>query len=236
MNTLQQAFGNLSGGRVLDVATGNGNFVGVLTENLRDYAEIIGIDTNARALDAARENFKQDNIHFQVMDATRLEFPDASFDTVGIAYSLHHLENLPQAFVEIQRVWKPGGQLIIAEMYRDNQTETQLSHVYLHHWCAAIDSALGVSHRETYTRQQILDQVSELELRDCQFYDYADLEQDPKDAQNINRLDAALDQYIERAKNMPNVIELRARSDEIRARIHSIGFYSATILIVVGRK
>jgi ubiquinone/menaquinone biosynthesis C-methylase UbiE len=133
-------------------------------------------------------------------------------------------------------VLKPGGRLIIAEMYRDNQTDTQLTHVYLHHWWAAIDTALGVSHRETYTRQEILNLVSDLNLRDCQFYDYAELEQDPRDEQTINRLDAALDQYAERAKNLPNAIELLARADEIRARIHAIGFHSATGLIAVGRK
>lgn len=236
MNTLQQAFGNIAGGRVLDVATGNGNFVGVLSEYLRDYTDIVGIDTNSRVLDAAREHFKQDNIHFQLMDATRLDFPNASFDTICIAYSLHHLANLPQAFAEMRRVLKPGGHFIIAEMYQDHQTDAQLTHVYLHHWCAAIDTALGVSHRETYTRQQILDLVSELALHDCQFYDYADVTHDPHDAQNINRLDAALDQYCERAKNLPNAMELRTCGDEIRARLQTIGFHSATILIAVGRK
>ena len=235
MHTLQQALGNISGGRVLDVATGVGNFVGMLMENLRGYSEIIGVDTNARALDAARTNFKQDNIRFQLMDATHLDFPDASFDTVGIAYSLHHLDNLPQAFSEMRRVLKPGGHLIIAEMYRDNQTETQLSHVYLHHWWAAIDTALGNTHHETYTRQQILDVVSSLNWGAWTLYDYADLENDPFDAQTLKRLDTALDQYSERAKNIPNATELRARGDEIRARIHRIGFHSATILIGIGQ-
>jgi len=134
MNTLQQAFGNISGGRVLDVATGNGNFGGALMENLRDYSEIIGIDTNTHALDAGRENFKQDNIRFQSMDAAHLNFPDASFDTVCIAYSLRHLANLAQTLAEMRRVLKPGGHLIVGEMHRDHQTETQLAHVYLHHW------------------------------------------------------------------------------------------------------
>lgn len=236
MNILQQAFGNISGGRVLDVATGNGNFVGILSENLRDYTEMIGIDTNTRPLDTARANFKQDNIRFEWMDATHLDFPDASFDTVNIAYSLHHLENLPQAFAEMRRVLKADGYFIIDEMYRDHQTETQLTHVYLHHWWAAIDTALGNLHRETYTRQQILDLIAALNLRDCSFYDYADLEHDPLDAQNIQRLESAIDLYGERAKNLPDAKMLRARGDELRARVHTIGFHSATILIAVGRK
>jgi len=236
MNTLQQALNSISGGRVLDVATGNGNFVSALIENLRDYTEIVGIDTNTRALDAAREKFKQDNIRFEPMDATRLGFADASFDTVCVAYSLHHLENLPQAFAETRRVLKPEGCLIVAEMYRDNPTDAQLTHVYLHHWVAAIDTALGISHRETYTRQDILNLISDLNLRDLVCYDYADLAADPKDAQNIKRLDAALDQYCDRAKNFTNALELRARADEIRARLHTVGFHGATTLIATGQK
>ncbi|CAG0947905.1 partial demethylmenaquinone methyltransferase / 2-methoxy-6-polyprenyl-1,4-benzoquinol methylase, partial [Anaerolineae bacterium] len=180
--------------------------------------------------------FKQDKIHFQSMDATRLDFPDASFDTVCIAYSLHHLENLPQAFAEMLRVLKPGGHFIIGEMYRDNQTETQLTHVYLHHWWAAIDSALGITHRETYTRQNILDRLTNLNLSGWNFHDYADLEKDPHDAEVIKRLDAVLDQYRERAQNTPDAIALRARGDELGARVHAVGFHSATILIAIGRK
>ena len=236
MNTLQQAFGHLAGGRVLDVATGNGNFVGILSEHLREYTEIIGVDTNARALDAARKNFTQANIHFQTMDAARLDFSDASFDTVNIAYSLHHLENLAQAFTEMRRVLKPGGHFIIAEMVCDHQTETQLTHVYLHHWWAAIDTALGNLHRETFTRQHILDLVAELNLRDCRFYDYADLARDPFDAENRIRLDAAIDLYGERAQSLPNALALCARGEELRARVCTIGFHSATILIVIGKK
>ena len=41
MDTVQQALGTISGGRVLDVATGNGNFVDILSENLRDYTGIM---------------------------------------------------------------------------------------------------------------------------------------------------------------------------------------------------
>jgi ubiquinone/menaquinone biosynthesis C-methylase UbiE len=236
MNSLQQIFGDLSAGRVLDVATGTGNFVGTLIENVRAYSEIIGVDTNTRALDAARKNFTQANVCFQLMDATRLDFPDASFDTVSIAYSLHHLENPPHAFAEIRRVLKSGGRLVLAESYCDHQTETQLTNVYLHHWWAAIDTALGVSHRETYTRRQILDLVSALNLRDAVFYDYADLDRDPLDTQLLQQLDDRINQYSERAKNAPDAEALRARGEELCARLHAIGFHGATTLLVIGKK
>ena len=41
---LKQAFDNISGGRVLDGATGEGVFIRKLVENLKSFVEVIGID------------------------------------------------------------------------------------------------------------------------------------------------------------------------------------------------
>jgi ubiquinone/menaquinone biosynthesis C-methylase UbiE len=43
MSALRQALGGISGGRVLDVATGEGGFIQTLIQNLKSYVEIIGI-------------------------------------------------------------------------------------------------------------------------------------------------------------------------------------------------
>jgi ubiquinone/menaquinone biosynthesis C-methylase UbiE len=236
MHTLQQALNHLSGGRVLDVGTGNGNFARTLIENLKDYSEMVGVDTNERVLNAARENFKQENVHFLMMDAERLDFPDASFDTVCIANSLHHLANPSQVLSEMKRVLKPGGIFIIVETYRDHQTDTQLTNVHLHHWWAAVDTALGTTHHETYTRQQIEEIVASLVLRNLALYDYAELERDPKDAAMLELLDKRIDQTLARAQTTPNAIALQQRGTELCARLHAVGFHSATDLIAIGEK
>ena len=62
------------------------------------------------------------------------------------------------------RVCKPGGQFIISEMYRDGQTETQQTHVALHHWWAAVDTAEGILHHETYTRQELVEITEKIGL------------------------------------------------------------------------
>src|SRR4030042_7175323 len=126
METAEDALIKLSGGYVLDVATGGGGFVNFLMENLKDYLEITGIDCNEKPLDAARKSYSQANIHFIRMDAARIDFPDGRFDTVCISNSLHHMSDLPRVLPEMKRVGKPGGHIIIAEMYQDGQCETQL--------------------------------------------------------------------------------------------------------------
>jgi tRNA A58 N-methylase Trm61 len=47
MHTPQQALNLVSGGRVLDVGTGGGNFA-VSIENLKDYSEIVGLEWLSR--------------------------------------------------------------------------------------------------------------------------------------------------------------------------------------------
>jgi ubiquinone/menaquinone biosynthesis C-methylase UbiE len=158
----RQALDRISGGRVLDVATAQGGFVGILIDNLRGYTEIIGFDVDEEALQTARATFGQDNLRFVQMDAEHLGFVDQSFDTVNVSASLHHLENVPQVLAEMVRVLKPGGHLIVSEMHSSGQSEAQLTAIYVHQWVAAVDVALGLGHYSTLARQDILDRVGGL--------------------------------------------------------------------------
>lgn len=126
------------------------------------------------------------------MDALKMDFADASFDTVCIANSLHHMEDAPAVLSEMLRVLKPGGRMVVNEMYCDGQTDTQLTHVLLHRWWAAVDSALGITHRETYTRQALVDLLSGLGLADFSVEDANDLSGDPREPALLLQLEASL--------------------------------------------
>ena len=47
---------NISGGRVLDVATGDGDFISMLKQTLRDYDSFIGIDVSGKEIEAAKKS------------------------------------------------------------------------------------------------------------------------------------------------------------------------------------
>jgi ubiquinone/menaquinone biosynthesis C-methylase UbiE len=150
-STVIDILNTIQGGKILDVATGRGGFIPFLLENIQKIEEIIAIDNNARG-EVAFQAFKDQPVHFQVMDAANLDFEAETFDTVCIANSLHHMADLPAVLAEMLRVLKTGGTFLVYEMYRDGQQETQLTHVHLHHWWAAIDTGMGIPHNETYTR------------------------------------------------------------------------------------
>ena len=234
MDTPKDLIGSISGGRVLDVATGNGNFVGFLLEGLESYDEIIGIDTSEKAATSFAAAFKdKPGIRFVRMDASRMDFPDASFDTVCISNSLHHMPDPGPVLAEMKRLLHPGGYFIILEMFRDGQAETQMTHVLLHHWWAAIDRAQGVVHNETYTRQQVTDIVAGLGLRDVAIHDLSDTEDDPKDPGTIKQLEDIIDHSIQHPGSHP---DLQQRGEELRRRVQEVGFHNAASVLVIGRK
>lgn len=234
MHTPKELLGRLPKCRVLDVATGAGGFIHFLLDGLPGYTEIIGIDTNPRS-EAVFTNAFNDKpgIHFQTMDAQHLTFAADSFDLVCLTNSLHHFDDPLPVLQEMERVARPGGYLLISEMYRDNQTETQLTHVELHHWWAAVDRATGVVHNETYTRQELLKMIESLSLSEVKLYDLSDTSDDPRSVELLAELNPVIDRYIQRAEGHP---ELQARGEQLRQRVKEIGFHGATSLLMLGEK
>ncbi|MEW6405966.1 MAG: class I SAM-dependent methyltransferase [Chloroflexota bacterium] len=231
--TPKDILGHISGGRVLDLAAGSGGFVHFLIDGLKDYTEIIGVDNDERAASAFTDAFKDHpNVHFELQDAAQLDFEDSSFDMVCISNSLHHLDPRP-ALRQMKRILRPGGSLLVSEMIRDKQTETQLTHVHLHHWWAAVDRINGVVHHETYRRAEILTLVYGLGLCNEVIYEIHDLEADPKDPAIIAELNPVFEQYIQRAARHPH---LQARGEKLRKRVEQVGFHSATTLVIIGQK
>lgn len=106
------------GHQVLDIACGRGEVV--LQAALRG-AHAVGIDYSGAAAKLAGRLLEGEatgssgRTAAARMDATRLGFPSATFDTVLMLDFVEHVypHELKQAFGEALRVLKPGGQLII---------------------------------------------------------------------------------------------------------------------------
>ena len=236
MDVFEKAIGRIDGGRVLDVATQEGGFVQILIENLKSCKELVGIDVSESAIETARSTIDDERVQFLVMDAELLDFEDKSFDTVTISASLHHLSNIPQVLDEMKRVLKPGGHFILAEMHRDGQTEAELTSVYLHHWIAEVDTALGRLHNSTLGRGEFMDYLASIELRNVEVYDYLDQDSDPLDEGRITRLERVIDRITERAAKANNAEELKRRGEALRQRLHTVGAQREPILIIIGKK
>ncbi len=230
----QDVFGRISGGKVLDVATGRGGFAVELAEGLKDYSEIIGVDNNPAHKSAFFQSAAgKTGMRFMVMDANRLDFADGTFDTVCVSNSLHHFDHPEVVLQEILRVLHHGGRMIVAEMYRDGQTDTQMTHVLLHHWWAAIDQLKGIIHRETYSRAELIEMVQQCGVADLVVHDQNFMDEDPLEAELLAELDGIIDSYIQKAEGYP---DLQARGEELRRRVHNTGYHNATRLVIIAQK
>lgn len=106
-----QIAATLSSGALLDCACG----IGYGSEILLGQSSITsytGVDIAPDAIAAASLRYKNQKASFQVADATKLPFPDNSFDTVVSLETLEHLTEPSNVIKEFNRVLKPGGLLI----------------------------------------------------------------------------------------------------------------------------
>ena len=108
------------GRRYLDVGCGVGATAGAIA---RTYGlDVTGIDIDPRQIETARAREVERRTdrrpvprRFLVMDATKLEFPDAEFDIVATSMATHHIPGWERAFGEMIRVLRPGGYLIYSD-------------------------------------------------------------------------------------------------------------------------
>lgn len=237
---MQRIFGKLSSldaGIVLDAATGRGEFIQVIKQYFRSYTHVIGIDNNQKSVDYAQKMFPENDIEIYKMDLESLDYDDGYFDTVSISNSLHHLEHQEQVLNELLRVLKPGGILLVAEMYKDgDHSPPQETHILFHHWLARIDMLSGTHHRSTYDRQEIIDLISALPVKIKSIDDFYFPVDNPKETKNCENLIKNCQEVQKRLGAMENVQELIEEGIELRRRINEIGCASASRLLIISKK
>lgn len=104
---------------VLDVGCGVGHWGLLLASVLPKAARVSGVDPElnwvAHATSRAASRGLDDRFDFRQGSAEQLPFPDDSFDLVTCQTVLIHLSDPALALVEMRRVARPGGLVIVAE-------------------------------------------------------------------------------------------------------------------------
>ena len=234
MNILKEKLGNISGGRILDVATGDGSFINLLINNLKDYTEVIGIDSDIDAIEQSRRSFQNNKISFALTSGNRLEYEDTSFDTVAISNSLHHLGNIDETLNEMLRVLRPGGTFIINELFCDKQNEKQLTHTLFHHLQAEVDSLLGITHNKTLKKQEIIDIANSLQFKEVVCFVHEN-----EMFNKYVRPDKFADRYrgiLDKLSNHAEYDSFRATLNELIERLNLVGVEFSSQVMIIGEK
>jgi demethylmenaquinone methyltransferase / 2-methoxy-6-polyprenyl-1,4-benzoquinol methylase len=98
-------------GKIVDLATGTGDLALTLQKKIPG-AEVTGVDVLPEMLELAQRKGVRKTI---LADAMKLPFADGSFDCVTIAFGLRNMENWKAALIEMSRVLRRNGHLLVLE-------------------------------------------------------------------------------------------------------------------------
>lgn len=122
-------------GRMLDIGTGPGDIPLLVVGRIAD-ATVVAIDLAPRMLALAERRRAASphapRVELRLADAKALDFEDASFDAVFSNTILHHLADPRPLLSEARRVLRPGGVLLIRDLYRPPNPSRVAELVALH--------------------------------------------------------------------------------------------------------
>lgn len=119
---LRDALGDVRGKSVLEVGPGTGYYALPVSEWIGPDGRLDIFDlqpemldhTMRRACEAGREN-----VHPTQGDARSLPYADAAFDAAYLVTVLGEIPDQVQALRELRRVLRPGGRLVVGELWGD---------------------------------------------------------------------------------------------------------------------
>lgn len=100
-------------GKILDIGSADGVFTNIILKKSNAFS-IIGIDCLQSSVDWANKHWKRTKkLKFEVGDAHKLSFPSNTFDAVFALEVMEHVFKPEKVFVEMKRVLKKGGYIVI---------------------------------------------------------------------------------------------------------------------------
>ena len=110
------------GQTVLDLCSGTCDLALLLGERVGPTGRVVACDLNAEMLAVGRSKVEKrgraDRITCVLGNAEALQFPDASFDALTVAFGIRNVTNIPKALAEMSRVLKPGARAVCLEFSR----------------------------------------------------------------------------------------------------------------------
>src|SRR5262249_10320982 len=109
---------------ILDIATGTADMA-IMACKLLNPQKVVGIDISEQMLAAGRKKIEKeglvDKIELRNGDSEAINFAENTFDAVMAAFGVRNFENLEKGLLEMLRVTRPGGQVVILEFSKPKQ-------------------------------------------------------------------------------------------------------------------
>ena len=112
----------VAGREVLEVGCGRGGGADYVARQL-DPRRVVAVDLSPQAVALCGRRFAYPRLSFQVGDAERLPFDDASFDVVLNVESSHCYGRFDTFLGEVRRVLRPGGHFLYADFRPSSEVD-----------------------------------------------------------------------------------------------------------------
>ena len=108
------------GDMVLDIAGGTGDLARAFARKVGDSGLVMHTDINEAMLRTGRDRLLDEGLVLPtvVCDGEKLPYKTGSFDLVSVAFGLRNMTHKDAALVEMCRVLRPGGRLLVLEFSR----------------------------------------------------------------------------------------------------------------------
>ena len=105
-----------SRGKMLEIGCGNGYMT---LELARSGYKFVSVDSDEDAVRKTALNLAYENLHtnveFYVMDGKRLSFVGEYFDNIIVVNLFHHITDIDDMLLEMDRVLLPNGKIVMAD-------------------------------------------------------------------------------------------------------------------------
>lgn len=102
---------------ILDVATGTGDFA--MAALALNPEKVIGVDISEGMLKVGKSKLVKKGLDSKIElrngDSEKLPFEENKFDAIIVGFGVRNFENLETGLVEMLRVLKPGGKMVVLE-------------------------------------------------------------------------------------------------------------------------
>lgn len=219
---------------ILDIGTGNGDFIETLSE-LFPEAAITGVDPSEEALTEASKRFIKPSFSFHQMEAEHLQFEDDMFDLSTLSNALHHLGYPENSLREMKRVTKEGGWIVISEIISNGLNEAQENQKLYHHHRSYVDRLNGITHRETYSKSEVFEMLKTNLSVPLFTFEYLRQPLPEKDPEKLSEWIKKMELHQKKIMKLNDLEKLNEWLNLFKERVWKYGFQPATNLVAIIR-
>ncbi len=236
LSELRSYLENAGVGHLLDVATGEGDFLRFLLDTVASFDSATGLESGKESLLAAKNKLFPYKVDLVLGNVRKIPFEDNYFDFVSVSNALPLFEMPVKALQAMMRVLVHGGRLLINETICDELNPAQQSHIEYYNLKVDIDKAKGNYHRYYYTKKELFELVLESRIEVEKSILAIDEPPMLNSREKIWQFSHTIDELVASAGDLPLSANYESRGWDLKEKIRTNGFQLPPQLTLIAYK